>query len=151
MNAPLVRFFSAFAIAAAIAWPNVALAGTTGTVSGRVYDDGRPLVGATVEIFVLKDRNESRWDVDTRTHETAIRTTDANGFFVFMALSPGYYLIGPSFGGKYFYCPPRVVVDADQSTFVALSMADERILGRCTPPRFIYPISERLPQQGNNW
>jgi len=151
MERTLRRIFRVLAIAAAVAWPSVAQAGTTGVVGGRVYDEhGQPISGATVSITMLKDWGELNSEVDMRPYEAFRRTTDLHGFFVYPSLSPGYYVMMSSKSGESFDCAPRVIVDADQTTFVDLSMISDRMLVKCAPPRYIYPITERLPLQKNN-
>jgi hypothetical protein len=119
---------------------NTAFAGTTGVVSGFVYDrSGRPLRGADVVIFDLRVPNESRFDVNSQTSESTSAMTDAHGYFVFISLKPGYYLVRSRLAGQYLYCPPRVIVDADQSTFVSISMVDRGMLVVCSPPRYTGP------------
>lgn len=148
MIAPQGRFFSAFAIAAAIAWPSVVLAGTTGVVSGRVYDDnGHLLSGATVWIVRLSDRGEWITEVSLKSHDSFSRITDARGFFVFPSLNPGYYQIEPEMRARVSGCSPKVIVDADQTTYVDLSMFYRETAVDCEGTHYVFPISERLPQQ----
>jgi uncharacterized GH25 family protein len=151
MKTGIVRLFSVFAIVAAIALPSPARAGTTGVVSGRVYDEnGRPLSGATVWVVMLKDRGELNSELNVASHESFSRKTDSQGFFVYPSLNPGYYLIEPSMSGKAADCSPRIIVDADQTTYADLLMVSRDTLVDCAPPRYIYPIMEQLPLQENN-
>ena len=148
MNASIVRFISALAMAAVLAWPGVTLAGTTGVVSGHVYDDTwHQLSGATVWVVRLRDRDEMTSDARVKTHESFSRMSDSHGFFVFPALNPGFYLIESSMSGRADYCPWRLIVDADQTTYVDLRMVTHVFSLGCPARPYVYPISERLPQQ----
>jgi protocatechuate 3,4-dioxygenase beta subunit len=152
MNPAKVRFFSVLAILAAVAMPSIARAGTTGVVSGRVYDEiGHPLSGATVSVVMLKDRGEFTSELNVKSHESFSRKTDSQGFFVYPSLNPGFYQIEPSMSGRAPDCSPRVIVDADQTTYVNLSMVSRETLVDCAGRMFIYPITERLPLQTNTW
>jgi hypothetical protein len=150
MNRSALGIVSALAIGYAISWPDNAVAGTTGVVSGHVYDvwenypgiDDQPLPGATVILSLLRDRSESDWwDLDTRTHATAVRVTDKNGAFFYLSLDPGYYVIRVVHRGKFPECPRRVRVDVDQTTFVSLDVFDIPVLMHCAAGDF-RPISE---------
>jgi len=148
MGRRLRRIFPVLAITAAVAWPGVAHAGTTGVVSGHVYGEhGQPLSDATVWVVTLWDREELYSKVSVKTHESFSRKTDSQGFFEFLSLNPGYYLIEPSMSGRAPFCAPRIVVDADQTTYVNLSMFTHLMPLGCPPPSYIYPITERLPLQ----
>jgi protocatechuate 3,4-dioxygenase beta subunit len=130
----------ALAIAIALMNQDAASAGTTGVVSGYLYDRfGTPLRGADVEIFNLTDPGVPRWYVDARSFGSTSTTTNAKGYFVFVSLQAGYYLIRFRSAGQNLYCPPRVIVDADQSTFVSFQMTDLRLLVRCSPMHYINP------------
>lgn len=145
------RIFPVLAIAVAIVLPSVVLAGTTGVVSGHVYGEhGQPLSGATVWVVTLRDREELYSKVSVNTHESFSRKTDSQGFFDFLSLNPGYYLIEPSMSGRGPYCPPRIIVDVDQTTYVNLRMVTHWTNIGCPRALYIYPISERLPQPANN-
>jgi hypothetical protein len=138
----------ALALTAAIGWPIIAQAGTTGVVSGRVYDEnGHLLSGATVWVVKLRDRGEPTTDVNLKSRGSISRKTNAQGFFVYTSLDPGYYQIMPEMTGRVSGCSPKVVVDADQTTYVDLSMFSRATLVDCFGTRFVYPISERLPLQ----
>jgi hypothetical protein len=151
MKAAIVRFFSVFAIVAAIALPSPAQAGTTGVVSGRVFDDhGHPLSGATVWIARLNAQGDLPSEVDMKSRESFLRKTNAHGFFVYPSLSPGYYLIEPSMSGRDSGCSPRVIVDADLTTYIDLTMFSRDTLIDCFGLRYVSPISERLPLDENN-
>ncbi len=151
MNTAIVRLFSVFAIVGVIALPSAIQAGTTGVVSGRVYDEnGHPLSGATVWVVMLKDRGELTSELNVKSHESFSRKTDSRGFFVYPSLNPGYYQIEPSMSGRAPECPPIVIVDADQTTSVNLSMVSRETLVDCAGRSYIYPITERLPLHANN-
>jgi hypothetical protein len=140
MKRSIRAILSALVIGLCFTLPNAAIAGTTGVVSGYVHDrSGRPLSGAGVVIFNLRDPDERRFDVNSRTSEFTSTTTNARGYFVFISLQPGHYLVRSRLAGEFLYCPPRVIVDADQSTFVSISMVDRGMLVVCSPPRYTGP------------
>jgi hypothetical protein len=151
MNRSALGIVFALAIAWDISCPNNAIAGTTGVISGHVYDvwenypgiDDQSLSGATVILSSLRDRSEEGnwWNLDTRTHATAIRITDKKGAFLYISLEPGYYVIRVVDGGKHPGCPRRVRVDVDQTTFVSLDVFDIPVLMHCATGDF-RPISE---------
>jgi hypothetical protein len=150
MNRCTLATTSALFVAWAIAWPSETLAGTTGVVSGDVYNvsynetgrDDKPISGAAVRITLLRDRYESGWwNLDTRTHETAVRITNKNGAFVYLSLEPGYYVIQVVDRGKYPECSRRVRVDVDQTTYVNLYANDLPFLMHCASGDF-QPVSE---------
>jgi protocatechuate 3,4-dioxygenase beta subunit len=143
MNCSIRAIVSAFVIVANLTSQDAARAGTTGVVNGYVYDrSGRPLRGADVEIFNLADPSESRWDVDARSSESKSTTTNPKGHFVFVSLQAGYYMIQSKLAGQHLYCPPRLIVDADQTTFVSFRMDDRRLLVRCLPLHYVEPLAE---------
>lgn len=132
----------ALAIVVAIMNQHAASAGTTGVVSGYVYDRfGTPLRGADVEIFNLTDPSVPRWYVDARSFASTTTTTNAKGYFVFVSLQSGNYLIRSRLAGQHLYCPPRVIVDADQTTFVSFRMDDRRLLVHCSPAHYVNPLA----------
>jgi hypothetical protein len=145
------RIFPVLALTAAVAWQSVAQAGTTGVVSGRVYDEnGYPLSGATVWVITLKDWGELTSELNVKSHESFSRKTDSQGFFVYPSLNPGYYQIEPAMSGRVSGCSPKVFVDADQTTYVDLSMFSSATAVDCVEQRYVYPITERLPLLTNN-
>lgn len=151
MIASMVRFNSALVTAVIIAWPGISLAGTTGVVSGHVYDDNwRVLSGATVWVVALRDRDEMTSDVRVTTHESFSRMSDSHGFFVFPSLAPGFYLIESSMSGREDLCPWRLIVDADQTTYVNVRMVTHVFNLGCPARPYVYPIAERLPLQQRN-
>jgi hypothetical protein len=116
-------------------------AGTTGVISGHVFDEyGRPLQGATVELITLREPFELNREVDPKTHELQLRTTSASGFFVFISLDPGFYQIRTFAQGMYFFCPPRVVVDADATSSIDLFMLDHYVVDRCEQLQIFGPM-----------
>jgi hypothetical protein len=120
--------------------PHGAVAGTTGVLSGHVFSVyGDPLVGATVQLVDLRDRTELNREIDFRRRLLDSRTTDAHGFFVFLSLEPGFYVIRPVLQGWNFYCPPRVVVFADQTSFVDFLMTNAELDVRCSRPGIFGP------------
>jgi protocatechuate 3,4-dioxygenase beta subunit len=117
-----------------------ASAGTTGALSGHVFDmNGQPLRGATVQIAQILDFREITRNVDMQRAVFDTRITDANGFFVFVSLDPGFYAVRPVAAGHYFYCLPRVFIEADQESFIDFAMSDFEILVRCPPINYIGP------------
>ncbi|MBV9736883.1 MAG: carboxypeptidase regulatory-like domain-containing protein, partial [Candidatus Eremiobacteraeota bacterium] len=84
-----------------------ALAGTTGTVSGNVFDEkGAPVVAATITASAPSG--------------TATTTTDASGHFVFLTLGPDTYTISMKKDGYNPVSQGGVTVFADQTASVAL-------------------------------
>jgi hypothetical protein len=143
MNRSIRATLSALVIAASFTLQSAAFAGTTGVVSGYVYDRfGKPLRGADVKIFSLVDPSVPRWYVNARNSASTSTTTNAKGYFVFVSLQAGNYLIGSRFAGQHLYCPPRVIVDADQTTFVSFRMDDRNLLVHCSPPHYVEPLAE---------
>ena len=118
-----------------------AMAGTTGVVSGHVFDyfNGRPVRGATVEIAQLREPSEMTRMVDFRRDTLEVRTTDSHGFYVFLSLEPGFYILRTEMKGMHSYCPPRVIVFADQTSFIDLAMTDLELFVDCGAPRFFGP------------
>jgi protocatechuate 3,4-dioxygenase beta subunit len=123
-----------------LASPGMAVAGTTGVVSGQVFDEsGRPLEGATVELITLRAPFEPNHEVDSKSHELQVRTTSVTGFFVFISIDPGFYQIRSVAPGMYFTCPPRVVVGADQTSYVNLVMFFENQEQHCDMLQMLGP------------
>ena len=133
---------SAVLIAGACLLPPIAArAGTTGTISGYVFTmEGHPLPGAAVQIVDLPYASEPSRDNDFNKRLLAVRTTDSNGFFVFLSMEPGLYEIRPVLAGWNFDCVPRVVVFADQTSFIDLSMTDLELFEPCEGTQYYGPI-----------
>lgn len=129
------------AAAACVVSPRAATAGTTGVISGFVYTmEGHPLPGATVQIVDLPYASEPVRDSDFTKRLLDARTTDANGFFVFLSMDPGIYEIRPVLPGWNFYCVPRIVVYADQTSFIDLSMSDLELFVPCAGTQYYGPL-----------
>lgn len=121
--------------------PLAANAGTTGTISGYVFTmEGHPLPGAAVQIVDLPFANQPVREMDFSRRLLAVRTTDSNGFFVFLSMEPGLYEIRPVLPGWNFYCVPRVVVFADQTSFIDMSMTDLELFVPCEGTQYYGPI-----------
>jgi hypothetical protein len=121
-----------------------ARAGTTGGVSGFVFDRDKPLVGVDVFVVPLTARNESIHDVRALPIED--RKSDSRGFFTFLSVAPGYYLVYVRLAGYYYYCPQRIAIEADQADSIRLFMSDKQLLVRCRwPPRYAQPVSATRP------
>ena len=89
--------------------PVCVLAGTTGTIAGRVIDpDGRPVVAATVVV------------VGTRLGAY----TDAEGKFNILNVAPGTFAVKASRLGFNAVTISGVVVSADRNTILELQMGD---------------------------
>ena len=132
---------AALVAVACMALPNTATAGTTGVISGYVLTmEGHPLQGATVQIIDLPDARETTRDSDFGRRLLTYRTTDANGFFVFLSMEPGLYAIRPVLSGWNFNCVPRVVVFADETSFISLWMTDLQLFQPCQGPQYYGPI-----------
>jgi protocatechuate 3,4-dioxygenase beta subunit len=132
-----IALFAAFF---GLAQTGAATAGTTGVINGHVFDEyGRPLQGATVQLIALRTPNESNKEVDPATHALQVRLTSSSGFFVFISVDPGVYQIRTIAQGLYFVCPPRVLVFADQSTFVDLVALDHYVEEPCEPASIFGP------------
>ena len=129
------------AAAACVFLPRTAIAGTTGVISGQVMTmEGHPLPGATVQVVDLPYASEPVRESDFLTRLLDARKTDANGFFHFLSLEPGIYEIRPVLAGWNFSCVPRVVVFADQTSFIDLSMSDLELFVPCEGVQYYGPI-----------
>lgn len=133
---------AALLVAAACAFTRTtAGAGTTGVISGQVLTmEGHPLPGATVQIVDLPYATMPLRDSDFTTRLLDARKTDANGFFHFLSMEPGIYEIRPVLSGWNFYCVPRVVVFADQTSFIDLSMSDLELFVPCEGVQYYGPF-----------
>jgi len=121
--------------------PLGANAGTTGTISGYVFTmEGHPLPGAAVQIVDLPYASEPVRDIDFTRRILDVRTTDSNGFFVFLSMDPGLYEIRPVLAGWNFNCVPRVVVFADQTSFIDMSMTDLELFTPCGGTQYYGPL-----------
>jgi len=125
--------------------PLAATAGTTGVISGYVMTmEGHPLPGATVQIVDLPYAGQPVRDVDFGRRLLDARTTDSNGFFVFLSMNPGIYEIRPVMSGWNFYCVPRIVVFADETSFIDMSMTDLELFVPCEGTQYYGPIGSAL-------
>ena len=121
--------------------PLNAKAGTTGVISGYVFTmEGHPLPGAAVQVVDLPYAGQPVRDLDFSRRLLAVRKTDANGFFVFLSMEPGIYEIRPVLAGWNFYCVPRVVVFADQTSFIDMSMTDLELFVPCEGTQYYGPM-----------
>jgi hypothetical protein len=87
------------------------LAGTTGTLSGNVYEDSAastPIAGAKVSV--------------TSPSQAATSISDANGHFVFLSLAPDSYTISAEKSGYDPVSVSGVTVQADQNQSVAMRL-----------------------------
>ena len=117
-----------------------ATAGTTGILSGHVFDDdGRAITGATVQLITLRDPFELNRDIAMGTHEVQTRSTSTSGFFVYLSLEPGYYQIRTTVPGKFFVCPPRVVIFADQTSYIQLFVLSDYVVTQCDDSVYFGP------------
>lgn len=122
-------------------FPLAAKAGTTGVISGQVITmEGHPLPGATVQIVDLPYLSVPVRDSDFTTRLLDVRKTDSNGFFHFLSMEPGVYEIRPVLAGWNFYCVPRVVVFADQTSFIDMSMTDLELFVPCEGTQYYGPM-----------
>ena len=98
-----------FALVALLGQGTWVLAGTTGTLTGVVYESGTqtPIAGATV--------------VATSPSQTATATTDAGGRFSFVSLAPDAYDVAVSKDGYDRTVHSGVVVFADQTQTLTLT------------------------------
>lgn len=134
------RRFLVFTMVLACIGMRPAAAGTTGNLSGHVFDMmGQPLRGATVQLVTLRYPYELNRDVDLRSHEVQVRQTSPSGFFVFLSLEPGFYQLRSTASGKYFQCPPRIVIYADQTSYIQLFMFDQLMITRCSDDTIFGP------------
>ncbi len=133
---------AAFLIAAAVAlFSRPAAAGTTGVISGHVFSNyGFPLGGATVELVNLRDSRVANRFVDFKRGVMDTRVTNGNGFFVFLSLDPGLYVLRPVLSGWNLYCLPRVFVAADQVSFVDVAMDQPDMLVNCGEQQYYGPM-----------
>ena len=121
--------------------PVRAVAGTTGVISGYVVSNlGFPLGGATVELVGIRDSRLPNRDIDFRHEVIDSRTTDPNGFYVFLSLDPGLYALRPLANGWNFSCLPRVIVAADQTSFVDMAMTQPQMPIDCGPQLYYGPF-----------
>lgn len=118
-----------------------AFAGTTGVARGTVVGStGKPLNGITVIItrfMTLDDALNYRTSV-ARGSETT--KSNERGFYAFVSLIPGYYVVTATASGEYLYCHPRLAISADMVTTVDLHMSETRLLVHCLFPRLIKPL-----------
>ena len=120
---------------------HAAKAGTTGVLSGHIFSDlGFPLGGATVEIVGVRDFRLSNRQLDFQRGVLDTRITDGNGFFVFLSVEPGLYAIRPLLQGWNYNCLPRVVVVADQTSFIDLAMTQPQEQINCGPQVYYGPF-----------
>ncbi|HEY9085622.1 MAG TPA: TonB-dependent receptor [Candidatus Tyrphobacter sp.] len=97
--------FAALICAAAVLLPAPVRAGTTGTISGVVTaPNGRPLAGAAITA--------------TSPSQKATATSDAHGFYSFVALLPDTYTLSFTLRGYGPTSVPGVVVLQDQNVAV---------------------------------
>ncbi|HXW77477.1 MAG TPA: carboxypeptidase-like regulatory domain-containing protein [Candidatus Eremiobacteraceae bacterium] len=119
----------------------MARAGTTGVLSGQVFaSSGEPLRGATVELAQLPDPSAMVRDVDFQRLVIDTRSTDAHGFFVFLSVDPGFYVVRVVLPGWQSICPPREFVFADQTNFVSLFMINGQGAVDCLPINYVGPV-----------
>ncbi len=108
----LKRSISAFVALVLIqAIPLGALAGTTGTMRGRVVEasTGAPIADATVTA--------------SSPSQTVTATTDASGYFAFISLLPDEYTVSATKAGYLAQSQPGVAVFADQAAAVTLKLS----------------------------
>jgi hypothetical protein len=106
MKRLVVLFVLAFAVA------SLAVAGTTGRLTGTVRDDqGQPLPGATVTI-----------SSPTEIGGAKVEVSDADGNFAFPALSPGYYSVKIELSGFVAQERNEVQVRLDGNTELNVTM-----------------------------
>ena len=100
----------ALALLLLFALPATALAGTTGTLRGRVTDAGThaPIAGAVVTA--------------ASPSQTAQSVSDAAGEYSFISLQPDTYTVSATKAGYEPQSQPGVTILADQSATVALAM-----------------------------
>jgi hypothetical protein len=90
---------------------SAALAGTTGALSGRVFDTASqaPIAGAKVTA--------------ASPSGTSTTTTDKNGAFTFISLNPDTYTLSASAGGYDVATLSGVTVQADQTVTYTVTLA----------------------------
>ena len=141
MKTPAVRKAAFFIAASLLLMPAVAAAGTTGVISGHVYSEyGFPLGGATVELVNLRDSHILNREVDFKRGVIDTRVTDGSGFFVFLSLDPGLYVVRPLLNGWDLYCLPRVIVAADQVSFIDMAMSQPEVRVSCGEQQYFGPF-----------
>jgi hypothetical protein len=105
------------------------LAGTTGVLSGHVYNfmSRVPAAGAIVTISSASNSSDST-------------VADAKGFYTFVSVNPGYYWIRAVDPQTKIdsECSPLVTIDADAISFVDLETVPEAIF-KCSIPEPIQP------------
>lgn len=106
--------------------PDLALAGTTGSLSGTVTDSttGKPLANATVSIA-------------SPSQSVSVKT-DASGHFSFLTLAPDTYTVSTEYPGYQVQSTEGVTVIADQNR--VLSISDSKSLKQ------IGRVTTRAPQ-----
>ena len=106
----MFKRFAATVLLAALCAPLSALAGTTGSLTGRVTDSasGAPIVGATVTVVSAS--------------QSASATTDARGSYSFISLGPDTYTVSVSKSGYEPQSQAGQTILADQSSTLNLSM-----------------------------
>lgn len=113
---------AAFVLVSMLVQGTWVLAGTTGTLSGNVFEDSAantPLAGARVAV--------------TSPSQAATATTDANGHFVFLSLAPDSYTISVDKSGYDPISLVGVTVQSDQNQGVTLKVKRTlQTIGRVT-------------------
>jgi hypothetical protein len=103
--------------------PAAGFAGTTGVISGTVYDCG-PLaqcVEPMPRVPFAKVNISNVLGVYTAT-------TDANGFFSFVSVTPGLYYVAAAKDGYGSWCAALAKVAADEVTGVVVSVTTQRFI-----------------------
>lgn len=106
---------------------NLVFAGETGKIAGRVTDKTtkETLIGANIMII-------SKWEsgVEKKISEQRGATTDIEGNYFILNISPGLYSVRASYIGYKQEVITQVRVDVDKSTVVDFALATEAIEGK---------------------
>lgn len=122
---------------AIVAHTQAAKAGTTGVVNGVVYAESysasgnpafrsAPMPGA--QVYIVSRGRGTMWSPQTTK-------ADKNGFFSFVSVGPGEYLLYAMQDGWQKHCLVGARVAADEVTTLRLNIVSKRMLILCGPIR----------------
>jgi hypothetical protein len=117
-------------------------AGTTGNLRGYVVSSDYRLANGSFQNYPYIDRTTFHAapsvEIEIFSPSTGLvrRRADKNGFFAFLALPPGRYILfvprqSDQFGLVYGYCPGTAYVRADQTTRSDVYIDHRWLLVRC--------------------
>ena len=104
-----------------------------------VGDFGQPVQDATVTMTRYLSLTDALHYRDAISRGTESATTNSRGFFGFISMQPGYYVLHIRAEGEYDYCASRLLVQADALTSVKIHVTAKRLLVRCAPAVLVKP------------